>query len=369
MEEIKDNYKFTIFDKLILKEFIKPYLGALVLIVVMTLVTELLERLDEFQKWNVKPFEVFLYYLYRSPFLIVQFSPIAIIFGTVFSLGLMAKNRELMSIIIGGVSFFRVVLYLYIAGFTLSIFFIFFNDIIGVRAQEKASEMDRKFKGITHRLDKQNLNMYGKENFIYHIAYYHYYEQKMDDIQIEKTSEAKDRIEFRIDAKNAVWDKEKNIWVFHDGIIRIFDEQGDLKSVERFDEKEITLLEKPKDFDYQQKDIDELSISEALKYIKNLQSKGFMSRNEWVDFHLKFSFPFACLLMMLIGAPLSIYSTKSVLIISFGLALLGSFIYWVFLSIGISLGKNGVLPPFLAVWMGNIFFAVVSYIVHKKVVT
>ena len=108
---------------------------------------------------------------------------------------IMAKNRELMSVITAGVNFFRVVLYLYIAGFILSIFFIFFNDIIGVKAQEKAGEMDRKFKGITHRLDKQNLNMYGKENFIYHIAYYHYYEQKMENIQIERTSEAKDRID------------------------------------------------------------------------------------------------------------------------------------------------------------------------------
>ena len=369
MKEIKENYKFATFDKYILIEFIKPYLGALILIVVMTNVTELLENLDNFQKWNVKTMEVFIYYVYKSPFLVVQFSPIAIMFGTVFSLGIMAKNRELMAVIVGGVNFFRLVFYLYLAGFALSIFFVFFNDIIGVRAQEKVGEMNRKFKGITHRLDKQDLNMYGKENYLYHIAYYHFYEQKMDNVQIEKTSKTKDKIEFRIDARYAIWDKNKKIWVFHDGIVRNFDEQGNLTSVERFEEKEIVIPEKPSDFDYQQKDIDELSIVASWKYIKNLQAIGFMSRNELVDFHLKFSFPFACLLMMLIGAPLSIYSKRSVLIISFGLALLVSFIYWVFLSIGISLGKNGVFPPFLAVWMGNIFFIAVSYVVHKKVVT
>ncbi len=369
LKELKENFKFTIFDRYILVEFIKPFLGAILLIVVMTNITELLEKMNFFLKKDIKGMEIFLYYLYKSPFLIVQFSPVAVLFASVFSLGILAKNRELMSIITGGVSFFRVVMFLYITGFLLSIFFVFFNEIVVVKAQQRVRTMYMKFKGIQCRMDKQNLNMYGKENYLYHITYYHYLEKKMDNIQVLKTSPSKDKIEFRIDAEYALWDDQKKVWIFNKGIIRFFDLKGNLESVEQFDEKEIILPEVPDDFAYQTKKMDELNIRDAWKYINKLKTKGFTYQTELVDFHLKFSFAFACLLMMLIGAPLSIYSTKSVLVMSFGLSLLGSFIYWVLLSIGISLGKNGVLPPFFAVWMGNIVFALISYFIHKKIAT
>ncbi len=369
MKQIKENYHFTKFDKYILFEFIKTYLGALVFFVVIMSFTELLERLDFFQERNVSAINIFLYHLYKTPFFILQFSPIAVLFAVVFSLGMLAKNRELMAVITGGVNFFRVVFYLYLTGLALSIFFIFFNDIITVRTQEITGEMNRGFKGITHRLDKQYLNMYGKGNYIYHITYYHYHEKKMDNVQILKTSKNKERVESRIDAKDAIWNNDKKVWVFHNGIIRHFDPEGNLTNAEPFKEKEIVLQEKPSDFDYKKKDVKELSISSAWKYIKNIEAKGFMTRTELVDFHLKFSFPFACLLMMLIGAPLSLYSSKSVIIISFGFSLLGFVVYWVLLSLGMSLGKTGMLPPFLGVWMSNIFFAFVSYILHKKIAT
>ncbi len=371
MKQLKENYKFTTFDKYILVAFIKNYLGVLIFLVIIFNFTELIERMDFFEKHNVSGKSIFLYHMYKTPFFILQISPIAILFAVVFSLGMLAKNRELMSVITSGVNFFRVVFYLYLTGLALSIFFIFFNDIITVRTQEITKEMNKgfKYKNIKNRLDKQYLNMYGKENYIYHIAYYHYHEKKMANVQILKTSKNKERVEFRIDSKDAIWNNDKKVWVFHDGIIRHFDTEGNLTNAEPFKEKEIVLQEKPSDFDYRKRDVEELSISTALKYIKKLKANGFMIRTELVDFHLKFSFPFACLLMMLIGAPLSLYSSRSVLIISLAFSLGAFMLYWLFLSLGMPLGKNGVLPPFLGAWMSNIVFIFISYILHKKIAT
>ncbi len=369
MELPTGNYKFTKFDKYILKEFIKSYLGALLLIVILINVTELVEKMGLYQEKNVSRADILLYYIYKTPYLIFQYSSIAVLFAVVFSLGILAKNRELMSIITGGVNFLRMVFYLYITGLALSIFLILFNDIVCSKTQEQIGKMNRQFKGITHRYDKQNIIMYGKENYIYYITYYHFHDKKMDNIQILKTSPGKEMIEHRIDSRHAQWDSNKKIWVFHDGIIRFFEPDGSLKSVERFKEKEIALKEEPVDFEYQKKYLDELSISASWKHIKNMEAKGFMARKEWVDFHIKFSLPFSCLLMIMIGAPLSIYSTRSVLIISFGLTLSGYVLYWLLLSIGMSLGKNGVLSPFLSVWITNFVFIIIIFFIHKKVIT
>ncbi len=365
--EVRNYYKITTFDKYILKEIIKPFLGALLLIILMTHITEIMERLDFFMSHHVKFFQLLLYYLYKTPFLIIEFSPVALLFAVVFTLGMMAKNKELIAIISGGVSFYRVVLYLYIAGFLFSIFLILFNNIIVVRFQNLAYEMNNKFKGIISNFDRRNFSMYGKHNFLYHIGYYNNKEKSLYDIEIIRTSPEKDSVLFRIDAKKAVWNRIKKQWCFYNGIIRYFNNNGDIIKIEEFKEKIINIPEKPKDFAYINKDINELTIKEALRYINKLKIKGFTYQKELVDFHLKFSFPFTCLIMMLIGAPLSFYSTKSVVILSMGLALLGSFLYWMILSIGFSLGKNGVIPPFLAAWLGNIIFLIVAFFIHKKI--
>ncbi len=337
----------------------------------MTNITELLERLNFFINNHVQPSEILIYYLYKSPYFILQYAPVACLFAVVFSLGMLNKNKELIAMITQGVSFYRLVFYLYLLAFTLSVFFIFFNDVIVVRFENRVEEMNRKFRGIqtVHQQDKSNLNMYGKNNFVYHIGYYHFLEKRMSDIQILNISSSKEKVKFRIDAKAGQWDSEKKVWVFFNGLIRYFDDQGQLASTEKFEQKEIEIPEQPGDFEYEEKKVDELSIVQAWRYIRSLKTKGFRYQAELVDFNLKFSFPFACLLMILIGAPLSLYSTRSVVIISFGLSLLVTFVYWVILSIGISMGKNGVLPGILSVWMGNILFIIISYYIHKKVTT
>ncbi len=367
MIKIKEYYKFSTFDKYILKEFIRPYLGSIFLIVIMVHLTEIMEKLDFFMKHHITFAEIVKYYMYKSPFLILEYSPIAVLFAVVFSLGMLAKNKEIIAIISGGISFQRVVAYLYIFGFLFSLFLIGFNDIIVVHSQEKADEMYKKFKNIRSSYDRRNFSMYGKHNFLYNIGYFSYQNQELSKVQVLRTTPLKDKILFRIDAKRAVWNKTKKKWVFYDGVIRYFNNNGDIDRIEKFSEKEVKIPETPADFAYENKSIDKLTIKEALEYINKLKIKGFSYQKELVDFHLKFSFPFMCFIMLLLGAPMSFYSTKSVVILSIGLALLGGFLYWIILGIFLSLGKNSVIPPFLATWVANIVFLAAALYIHKRI--
>ncbi len=366
-KKINRYYKFSTFDKYVLKEFIRPYFGAILLIVFMVHITEIMERLDFFIKNHITFFELVKYYIYKTPFLILEYSPIAILFAVVFSLGMLAKNKEIIAIVSSGISFKRVVLYLYITGFLISLFFIVFNDMVVVDFQAKADAMYKKFKNINSTFDRRNFSMYGKHNFLYNIGYFNYKTKELSQIQIIRTTPQKDGVVFRIDAERAIWDDIKKNWIFYSGIIRYFNNIGDIKKIEKFETKEIKIPEKPIDFAYENKDIDKLNIREALKYINKLKVKGFTYQKELVDFHLKFSFPFMCFIMMLIGAPLSFYSTKSVVIMSIGMALLTGFLITLVMGISISFGKNGVIPPIIAAWVANIIFIIVAVYIHKRI--
>lgn len=365
----QENFKFSIFDRYVLTEFLTAFFGALILIVVMTNLIDLVENISYYSENKIKIFQIIMHYGAKSPYLIIEMAPVAVLFAVVFSLGILVKNREMTAIINAGVSFYRVVFYLYVFGFLLSVFLVFFNDIVVVDAQRKVREFDNKYNHNQNYVYNNNIKLYGKNNYLYSINNYNSILKRMDGIQILKVSPDKDDVLYRIDAQYATWSSNENIWIFHNGVTRNFDDAGNVLAVNEFQTNKIALSEGPEDFQQPTENIDQLTIHEAAVYIKKLKEKGLTYQQETVDFNFKFAFPFSCLIMMLIGAPLSFYSKRSVIVISFGLAFLGSFIFEIIIGVCISMGKNNILPGFLAAWMGNIIFIIISYFVHRNIPT
>jgi lipopolysaccharide export system permease protein len=73
-----------------------------------------------------------------------------------------------------------------------------------------------------------------------------------------------------------------------------------------------------------------------------------------LEFHKKFSIPFACLIFVLFAFPVSLMARRSGRAVGFGLGLLISSVYWGLLFMGQTLGMRLELPPLLAMWMPNL---------------
>jgi lipopolysaccharide export system permease protein len=73
-----------------------------------------------------------------------------------------------------------------------------------------------------------------------------------------------------------------------------------------------------------------------------------------LEFHKKFSIPFACLIFVLFAFPLSLLARRSGRAMGFGLGLLVSAVYWGLLFMGQTLGMRLELPPPLAMWLPNL---------------
>ena len=88
-----------------------------------------------------------------------------------------------------------------------------------------------------------------------------------------------------------------------------------------------------------------------------LSSLASLDRENWrlmVEVHKKYSIPFACIVFVLVGAPLGIMARRGSMAVAGGIAFLFFLLYWSSLIGGEELADNQFISPFWAMWMANI---------------
>ncbi len=107
------------------------------------------------------------------------------------------------------------------------------------------------------------------------------------------------------------------------------------------------------------------NIQNQLRYNKNILQRtigsgqiidNYLASNAklMVEVHKKYSIPFACVVFVLVGAPLGILTRRGSMAISGGVSLIFFLIYWSFLIGGEELADRRLLSPFLAMWLANL---------------
>jgi LPS export ABC transporter permease LptG/LPS export ABC transporter permease LptF len=77
-----------------------------------------------------------------------------------------------------------------------------------------------------------------------------------------------------------------------------------------------------------------------------------------IELHKRFSYPAACLVLMLVGVPLGVTSRRGGKSSAWVFTILLVVLYYSLSLVGIALGRQNWIPTFLAVWSANILFAV-----------
>ena len=75
-----------------------------------------------------------------------------------------------------------------------------------------------------------------------------------------------------------------------------------------------------------------------------------------IEFHRRFALPTSCLVLALVGIPLGLSSKKGGKSAGFVLTILLVFAYYSVTLIGVSLARQGKVPPALGAWLANIVF-------------
>ncbi len=86
----------------------------------------------------------------------------------------------------------------------------------------------------------------------------------------------------------------------------------------------------------------------------------------WVEIYKKYAIPVACIVFILIGAPLGTMARRGGLGVAAGLSLVFFLIYWAFLIGGEKLADRGLFSPFWGIWSANIFLGILGIYLTVK---
>ncbi|MDP8202569.1 MAG: LptF/LptG family permease [Candidatus Tenebribacter burtonii] len=83
-------------------------------------------------------------------------------------------------------------------------------------------------------------------------------------------------------------------------------------------------------------------------------------RKYQVEIHKKYAIAFACVIFVLIGAPIGMMTKTSGVGMSFSVSAIVFLIYYGALTLGEEFADKGVVSPFLAMWISNIVFSIIG---------
>ncbi len=311
--------------------------------------------------------DIVLLFVYLSPFFMLLIIPVACMLAVFLTFLRMSSDNELLALKSGGISLYRMVpapllfcilcalLTLFTSLHGLSWGMSHFRDTLIEYARTKTrlviqpGVFNRSFPGLT--IYAQNVNMS---------------EGLLEDIIVEdRTRKAiTTTILAPLGVVQTVPDRGQMVIALNDG--RIYQQEGETVSVLSFDNYQVRLdlVSILKDYNIEQQRPKEMSWKQLreLRQAPELleQQSDSYNRKLEVELQKRWVFPVACVVLGMFALPLACSFVGLNRQYGFFLALGLFLVYYSLLSLGLSLGESGVLPPAIGLWLPNALFLALS---------
>lgn len=357
-----------ILTRYILNEFLRPFFLGVAAFASLLIISELFYQRVKWVDMGTPLLVCAEYLFWRTPEWLIQTLPVAVLLATLFSLGGLVRHNELTAMKASGISLYRILSPLLVFCLFLVMGSLLFSEVIVPYANQRVDyiyNVKVKHRKIRNYQQQDNLVIAGEQGRMYTIKHLDGEKKLMKEVSVDQFDKNSALIN-QIYAKKVVW--KDDYWIFYDGIVRQFyqNEKGTIRE-EKFKERVIYLPERLDHFFRKQKKPGEMNYFELKNYIAKLTKNGIPAIREKVALHSKISFPFSSFIILLIGIPFALQTSKSGKVKGFAFSLLICFFYWQMFSVGKAIGENHVLPPVLAAWFANIIFGILGLALISKV--
>lgn len=335
---------------------ILKYFGIVMTFVIgVYLAVDFFEKIDDFMEAGLPLSKVFVFFLFKIPFIVAQIIPVCILLAVLIVFGLMTRNNEIVALKSAGVRIYYLLKPVLIIGLFFSIILFFLFEVIVPITMAKTNQIWlREVRKESVVISKEK-NIWIKGNrMITHAKYYNPTEKTLFGVTLNQFDEDF-RLIRRVDAKKGVYRQGK--WLLHEAMEQKLNKENMNYDV-TFHVKRVEKLNfLPDDLERVIKNSEEMTFNELLAYIKKVEAEGYDARIYRVDLYAKTAFPFVCILMCMVGTGIAVRGKIKdglPVVIAYGIGI--AFFYWIFYSFCLSLGYGEMLPPWIAAWTANLVF-------------
>ena len=334
------------------------------LIILIVIVFDFSEKIDDFIEKQAPLKEIlFTYYLNFIPYFVNLFSPLFTFIAVIFFTSRLATNTEIVAMLSSGISFRRLMVPYLISSLLLGSLSFYLANIIIPPANKKRLEFEAIYVKNPASFRERNIHMQVRPGTFIFLESYNERSGIGWRFSMEKIEEGE--LVYKMTADNIRWDSINGSWGIENYYVRTIDGMNEeLKFGSR---RDTVLPFTPRDFIQNLKEMETMNFSELRNYIRNERLKGSENVKFYeVEMYRRAAFPFATLVLTLIGVSLSSRKVRGGIGLHLGAGLAFSFAFILFMQISTTFATKGNLHPLPSVWIPNILFGFVGVYLYMK---
>lgn len=347
-----------IIDKYIAKLFLGYFFGSIVVLVSLFVT---IDALSNFVGIQTPLINMVKFYLYSIPAIVYQLLPAASLIATLFTLGGLNKNSELIALFSIGSSLARISAPILVIVSAVTVMSFWMSDRILPITNKKKNYtwfVEIKDRPGMYSAVKNSKIWYRQNNMLFNIKTFDAETQTAQGLSFYYFDDQWNLVQM-VAANSAQLDSGE--WLLKNGAVTLFTGDSSFPMNQSFTTKTILIDDEIGEIQESTKFSEVVSIHELRQYIKKNKEAGLNTLRYEVDLHSKFGYALAAFVMSFIGIPFSVFNTRAgSRMMSVGICIGLAFGYWSLFSVGLTMGRHGYLAPILSAWLPNIFMLSLS---------
>lgn len=354
-------------DLYILRKFLGTFFFAILLIISISVVFDLTEKIDNFFEHGAPLKGIVLdYYKNFIPYFANLFTPLFVFIAVIFFTSKMAYQTEIIAILSSGVSFRRMMFPYFMGAAVIAVF----SFLLGGYIIPPANRVRIHFENVYVKNRKKDvglskIHMQIKPGVFVYMDRYRTYSGKGDHFSLEKYN-GKELVS-KLSARSVKYDTTSGKWQLQKYVLREFTDgiEHEISSGSKID----TIIPNvtPNDFKEERKFFEMMTNTELNNYIAEQKARGVGNLEEFViEKHKRIASPFSAFILTLIGVSLASRKVRGGMGLHIGIGIALSFGYIMFMTVSTTFAINGNMNPIIAVWIPNIVFAAIGIFLYMK---
>ena len=315
------------------------------------LLTDMFERLNNFLESGVGVRVVLSYYLMKTPMIISMILPAVFMIAVVVQINILERSRELIALAAGGVSPTALVRFVIFYGLIWAVAQLVFSQGIGVQGERASARIwQENVRGRIQEEAKISGLWFTEQNHIVHIGVCWPLQGRGEDLQIYTLDETGAGISEIIRAEKFTVGKQS--WLLEDG--KLITPATFTAAV--FDRMELPIRQDLRTFHTISSGINpkQLSLKELSNAISRLKHAGSNVESLRTAWHEKLAYACSIVIMGMLALLVSRFTPNIYKAIITSMLIV--FFYYAINTVWVSMGKKGIVEPFIGAWFAGAFF-------------